>query len=255
MNSFTIIENPEELEWQGEDYCTTLSKMMETAVTFPELTESLIGRNNLHSIAILDKAIKLSKAVALILRKDGGQATGFLITPNCLLTNWHVFETAEEATGAVARFNYLRNENGELLSVTDVNIVPDEFYHSNRRLDYAIVAVEGTPGNEWGTIPITDTPSVEVGQDVFIIQHPGGSPKMIAMSDNEIKHAGSQFIQYLTDTRPCASGSPVFDDKFNLVALHHLGGKLPEPNTNLIYYRNQGVRMSAIQADLSDLDL
>jgi V8-like Glu-specific endopeptidase len=73
------------------------------------------------------------------------------------------------------------------------------------------------------------------------------------MSDNEVKYVDDKVIQYLTDTLPGSSGSPVFNERFEIVGLHHMGGDLVEPASGHIYYRNQGVRISAIQANMPDL--
>jgi V8-like Glu-specific endopeptidase len=59
-------------------------------------------------------------------------------------------------------------------------------------------------------------------------------------------------VQYLTDTMPGSSGSPVFNDKWELIVLHHSGGWLPEPSTKSTHFRNEGIRVSAIAADLPD---
>lgn len=59
-------------------------------------------------------------------------------------------------------------------------------------------------------------------------------------------------IQYLTDTEPGASGSPVFDDNWHVVALHHASVKVPESQYKgeVIKYNNQGIEIHAIIDDL-----
>jgi len=42
----------------------------------------------------------------------------------------------------------------------------------------------------------------------------------------------------------------VLSDEFEVVAIHHGGGNLPEPATKRRYLRNEGIRMSAILNDL-----
>jgi V8-like Glu-specific endopeptidase len=61
-------------------------------------------------------------------------------------------------------------------------------------------------------------------------------------------------VQYITDTLPGSSGSPVFNDDWRIVALHHSGGNIPEPSTNSIHFRNEGIRIGAILADLPPLN-
>ena len=41
-----------------------------------------------------------------------GFATGFLVAPNLILTNYHVFRTLDEADGVGAQFLYERTQEG-----------------------------------------------------------------------------------------------------------------------------------------------
>lgn len=45
---------------------------------------------------------------------------------------------------------------------------------------------------------------------------------------------------------PGSSGSPVFDDDWEVVALHHSGGWLREPGVKLTYYRNEGIAIDKV---------
>jgi V8-like Glu-specific endopeptidase len=115
------------------------------------------------------------------------------------------------------------------------------------------VKLKGTPGLKWGYIQLPSDDTVKVQDDVFIIQHPGGEHKQIALSDNEIVYVDDTVVQYLTDTLPGSSGSPVFNDSMRLIALHHSGGWLPEPSTGSTHFRNEGIRISAILKDMPKL--
>ncbi len=88
------------------------------------------------------------------------------------------------------------------------------------------------------------------GEDIIIIQHPGGMPKQIALTDNEVMYVDDSVLQYLTDTMPGSSGSPVFNDKWQLVGLHHSGGWIPEPSTGSTHFRNEGIRITAVRDDM-----
>jgi V8-like Glu-specific endopeptidase len=95
--------------------------------------------------------------------------------------------------------------------------------------------------------------AVKVGDHVNIIQHPGGAQKQISFVANVVAFVGGGRVQYLTDTLPGSSGSPVFDTDWNLIALHHSGGWLTEPNaaTKSTYYRNEGIAIDSIIQDLA----
>jgi V8-like Glu-specific endopeptidase len=113
-----------------------------------------------------------------------------------------------------------------------------------------VVQVKGSPGAKWGFINLRDDLTVKAKQDVAIIQHPGGQPKQIAIVDNEIEYVDDSVVQYLTDTLPGSSGSPVFDNDWECVALHHSGGWLPQPSDQSTHFRNEGIRISAVMADM-----
>ena len=70
------------------------------------------------------------------------------------------------------------------------------------------------------------------------------------MQNNFVKYANAQRVQYVTSTLPGSSGSPVFNDEWDVIALHHAGGWLPEGETSLVYFRNEGIAMRAILKDL-----
>jgi V8-like Glu-specific endopeptidase len=173
-----------------------------------------------------------------------------MIGPDRLLTNNHVFGNAQEAEGATVQFNFQTDLAGQPLDTDDYTADPDTFFHTNEDLDYAVVQVKGSPGDKWGFINLRDDLTVKAKQDVAIIQHPGGQPKQIAIVDNEIEYVDDSVAQYLTDTLPGSSGSPVFDNDWECVALHHSGGWLPQPSDQSTHFRNEGILISAILADL-----
>jgi V8-like Glu-specific endopeptidase len=87
---------------------------------------------------------------------------------------------------------------------------------------------------------------------VNIIQHPMGGPKMVSIEPRLVVFAGEGRLQYLTDTQPGSSGSPVFDLEWNLVGLHHSGGWIPEPggDGSTTWFRNEGILIDRILATL-----
>ena len=87
---------------------------------------------------------------------------------------------------------------------------------------------------------------VKVGDRVNIIQHPGGGPKQIALSHNVVVSVDDQRVRYLTDTDYGSSGSPVFDEQWRVVALHHSWGTEREPGLKQWYVRNEGIHINTI---------
>jgi len=207
-----------------------------------------------------------------------GFATGFLVAPRLLLTNWHVFNDAASARGNGANFFHERGDSGVAFGDT-FEIDPDYFFLSNDRLDFALVGLK--------TTSITDKPLVDVnpiamsgslakilvGQPVNIIQHPDGGPKTwVTMNENRlIDITEDGFLQYTADTLQGSSGSPVFSKAWELVGLHHSG--VPEMHDGKIvavdgtvwdedmgddkvhWIANEGARTSAIVRALSETRL
>src|SRR5262249_8821155 len=123
-------------------------------------------------------------------------------------------------------------------------------------LDFALIAVgERQSGTlELGSIPfvvLSNRPDKHViGMNVNIIQHPQGWPKTIAIRNNLLVYRTDRTLLYETDTDVGSSGSPVFNDDWELVALHHWGHPFLEQNDEqgrpIPQNVNEGVRISTI---------
>lgn len=213
--------------------------------------EQVVGENNLRPVYFLREGTRLASAVAQVIVPGVGLGTGFLVGPRVLMTNNHVLRSASSASDAVARFNFEEDIDGNLRPVDDYRCRPDLLFATNSRLDYTIVALDGRPGDQYGVVTIDEEATLHVGDGVNIVQHPDGRPKEVALVDNVVAYIGDDVVQYLTDTMPGSSGSPVFDDEWNIVALHHSGGWIPEPSASSTHFRNEGIRISSILEDLT----
>ena len=193
--------------------------------------ERIIGTSDLFDIHYLELAIAVGRAVARIqIASDHG--TGVLVGPELLMTNNHVLEDEGDARRAVAQFDYQDNASGELLIRQDYRLNPDKFFITDKKLDFTIVGVEAASARNrplsaypWLKL-IAELGKAEKGDDVNIIQHPRGGLKQIAFRRNEvieIPDGKKDFLYYTTDTEPGSSGSPCFNDQWELIALHHSG--------------------------------
>ena len=55
-------------------------------------------------------------------------------------------------------------------------------------------------------------------------------------------------VQYSTDTEPGSSGSPVFNQDWEIVGLHHRGGGLAGPDGKK-YFTNEGILIGSVVRD------
>lgn len=247
MNLMRILNgvSPEGFEWLGD-------KPVDPQAGFG--VSAIIGPPNFVNIWWLEKAINVAQSIARVKFLTGGSATGFLIAPDILMTNHHVFEDEQDAQNAVVQFNYrLKNENA-VAEKDEWECDPEGFFKANRSLDYAIVKLKAKGGQKagdvWGFLNLPTQISLAEYHRVNIIQHPQGRWQEIAFRDNQVKAITDTVVQYITDTDYGSSGSPVFDDYFNIVALHNQ--RVRDPNTQT-WYRNQGYRIDRIVEDIGDL--
>jgi len=203
-----------------------------------------------------------------------GFGTGFLISPDLLITNWHVFPSRADAIGNAANFLYEDTAYGISRGLT-FELEPKRFFISNKELDFAIVAVaprtdKGDLLVDLGQITLIEArPKILRGHPINIIQHPQGGAKRYAISENRLIDILEEegFLQYETDTLQGSSGSPAFSELWELVALHHTSipamknGKVLNRNGEIWHeamgddavqwIANEGVRISAIVKKLS----
>jgi V8-like Glu-specific endopeptidase len=232
-----VVKGPE-TQWAGPAGASQLEKIMGDKSTLVPITYLEIG-------------LLRSRAVVRIKRQDGSSGTGFVTAGNILITNNHVLPSAELAKSSVVQFNYQHTAEGLDAKMEEASLLSDTFRTSTRD-DWTAVKIDGDAPARWGMLPLKAA-QVQVGDHVNIIQHPGGGPKQLSLFANVIVFVGGGRIQYLTDTLPGSSGSPVFDANWNVIALHHSGGWLTEPNavTKSTYYRNEGIAIDTIIQDLA----
>jgi V8-like Glu-specific endopeptidase len=225
-----------------------------SAATQDEVLEKVFGENTLRPIAFLMRGVEVSGAVAQIAVSEGAKSwtgTGFLVAPELAMTNHHVISSAGQLGGVSIRFNYQLDFNNREMPITEYRAVADGPFHANQALDYAVFQVEKQPGLEWGYLRLQPR-SVEKNERINIIQHPNGLPKQISMQNNLVEYVGGHVLQYVTSTNPGSSGSPVFNDRWEVVGLHHAGGELVEPTSGQYFNRNEGILISSIWDDLPD---
>jgi endonuclease G len=148
------------------------------------------------------------------------------------------------ATEVKAWFGYERTLDGVQLSPNVLTGDPATII-GDRRHDWAVITVPEPMPDDAPIIQANGASPVNIDDRVYIIQHPGGAPKKIGMIHNVVRYVDDEVMQYFTDTEKGSSGSPVFNEQWQLVAMHHRwvevkgDGDVPE-------FRNQGRRIERI---------
>ncbi|MFD8230633.1 trypsin-like serine peptidase [Streptomyces sp. NPDC059696] len=253
------------------------------AMDLPDANERIIDLSNeLQAWSFLPRGVRAGATVARITLRRGGRelphGTGFLVSPRLLMTNHHVLPDESFARDCFAEFNAQVTADNVPDTVVRMELDPGAFFAADQRLDFALVALAATPdGPAPGEIFGWNRLSVQVGklvlgEKVNIIGHPSGRLKEIALRDNAVLVRLDDFVHYTTDTEPGNSGSPVFNDQWEVVALHHSGVPKKDDQGRVLrkdgrpwqqgdgddaidWVANEGVRISSILKHLAGLDL
>lgn len=250
--------------------------------------EAIIGKTTeFMSVAFFKRAPSVIRCVARIVerRSDHGFGTGFLIAPGVLITNNHVLKSRQEALESSAQFDYELNIRNRDMLPERFALIPENLFYTNKELDFTIVAVEAASEtsallSQYGYLPLdADEGKIRAPDPVNIIQHPDGDKKQAVFRKSYLRalpagpdeqthfngtHSDS-VLHYSGDTLAGASGSPVFSDLWEVVALHNSAvpqiddqGKWKTKNnvfmhpddipsaSDVDWTANQGIRISRI---------
>jgi endonuclease G len=198
----------------------------------------------------------------VIFRDFTPQGTGFMISDQLFITNNHVIENGIEAKKFIIEFDYELDATGKPKPTAKFELAPDVFFISSGKyeLDYTIVAVGKSLWEErnvakFGYIPLSGADDKHsLGEFANIIQHPMGGFKQVVIRQNQLVARNGTVLHYFSDTQNGSSGSPVFNDQWEVIAIHHWGGPTefanPINGQQVTKEVNEGIRISAIVKDL-----
>lgn len=195
------------------------------------LLERLIGENDLMGVSYLGVGRAAARTVGRVHvrsapSRPSGFGTGFLVAPDLVLTNNHVLADAGLAAASLIEFDYEDGPDGAPLDAFTVRFDPARLFLTDAALDFTLVALADPEGRlaERGWNPLIEAEGkIIVGESLTIVQHARGEPKQIALRRNRLLDVLEDHLHYETDTAPGSSGSPVYNDAWEVVALHHSG--------------------------------
>jgi S1-C subfamily serine protease len=212
------------------------------------------GMDTLLDVRFLALGVERAKAVCRIEARFGNDAslgTGFLIGPRRVLTNHHVVFDEENADAPAItvqlQFGKELDIEGRPVTPTIVTGKAGADLKGERADDWAVITLESDPPPGAVPLPIAGPgTAVRVDDRVLIIQHPKGLDKKIGIAHNVVRYVDTTVMQYWTDTDEGSSGAPVFNEKWEVVALHHASVSVGDLDT--YGYRNQGRTIARIDA-------
>lgn len=203
-----------------------------------EIPEKIILRDDTVAFDWLTRALAAGNATAWLsvpryiegTQKAGtANGTGLLLDATHLLTCLHVLEARAPGEAKPAEHDLSLQVQGTRVafgyvtgSQPQVTIGALGLVCSEPTLDYAVIQLEAptdlpVPQLYLGALPQGTDEGAFV---VNILQHPGGGAKRLAMRNNAVARVDDSLIAYWTDTDYGSSGAPVFDDDWQVIALH-----------------------------------
>ena len=186
-----------------------------------------------YDVDFLMKAIEQAASVCKIsIPSQNTKATGVLIAERLVLTNYHVFKFDEKddlqanALEAIIEFGCFGrddNLNNQQKSFRLDRQEPILRSSPIKKLDYVLLKVENDITQAKDIKPaqwkINNSPQT----GIHLLQHPQGDSMKLSISNDGITgiYEDVGLVQYVNKTAGGSSGSPCFDDDWQLVAIHH----------------------------------
>ena len=223
--------------------------------------ERIINTDDFVDVRYLEAGARAARAVARVRIADAsgrivGYGTGSSSRRACCCTNNHVLPTLESAAAAASSSTSRTASTASRFARPVLRLDPAASGWTTSDLDFALVAVRGPPS--LGGLRLQPAHrgrrQGDRGRVVTIVQHPRGERKQVALRDNRIVDVLERHLHYAADTEPGSSGSPVFNDQWEIVALHHASVRAPA-HDELGGYVNEGVRVSRLVRFIRGHDL
>lgn len=212
-----------------------------------------IDARSLGSIESRICRIELPSGVAI--------GTGLLVGPDLVITNYHVIGgilvDKSRSNELLLRFDFKVTADGTSINpgklysllkhdwlvdfseYSEWDLVSGDVEPTDDELDYALLRVDGSPGNDPVGGDTGDQRSVSRGwiqlpqaphdflanRALYLVQCPAGEPMKVVLDTDAVisVNAAKNRVLYSTDTAASSSGAPCFDKDWNWVALHHSG--------------------------------
>jgi endonuclease G len=279
----------------------TLKRLVERPmpVTADEISneivqEVVLATRDFLSVEFLERGAAATRSVGRVVIRSSGtfkaRGTGVLVAPGLLLTNEHVLSSEALATRCALEMDYEQNRFGPAKKPQIFELHPNTFFLCDGALDYALVAVApigdlGSPIEAYGWLPLKGAlgkVSISDIDYVNVVQHPLGREKEVVVRNNRVldmrtadEKGGEDlgaFLHYEADTEKGSSGSPVLNDGWEIVGLHHSGvpatdekgrwldkdGLLwrdDQPVEDIKWIANEALRTSSLVAALANAPL
>jgi len=225
--------------------------------------EAILGNERFKNLRWLKKGFERAQGVCKFIDNYGDAfGTGFLIESKALnlsignkwvvLTNSHVISNNEMEQRGTPKAKPPEKARVQFEAGTEPN---REFeigriiaWSPRDELDYCVLTLT-EEGAFTASYSIANAlPLIDNDQRIYLIGHPRGGKLSFSFYDNKLLDHDEEKIHYRSPSEGGSSGSPVFNAEWDLIGLHHAGGKeikklRGQPGT---YAANEGLWIKSI---------
>ncbi|HYH10482.1 MAG TPA: serine protease [Thermoanaerobaculia bacterium] len=209
-----------------------------------QFLQAVLGEERYKTIDWLRTGFARAKNVARVGSIFRTFGTGFLVDidgQQLLLTNHHVSPEAIACERALVTFDAREGDKRRYRIAEQLWTSPvGELDATIVRLDAHVEDVEPYP-------LCADVPPLDPPSRVYVIGHPHGGTMSFSIADNLLIADVDPRLQYRAPTDPGSSGSPVFDEDWSLLALHHAGARdMPKLDGDGVWPANEGIDINEV---------
>ena len=225
------------------------------------ILEKVFGADRFRTLNWWRKGLTRCRAVVRIDDSNGAPiGTGFLVRGPVLhpglpdvvvVTNCHVIPDRVHQSDAVVSFLGLGDDEPGRKKFE----VKRLWWHSSASppgVDTAILELDGLPANV-EPVPLASALPLTAGTlRAYVIGHPRGYDQpQFSIQDNKLVDHDDNRLHYRSPTEGGSSGSPVFEEQWKLIGLHHAGSAtLSCLSASGTHEANEALRISAIRRAL-----
>ena len=239
----------------------------------PDVLEKNFSNEKTFTVATLQKMLELCPNIGCVIDPTGARlGTGFLVRgagfgfdePLVFVTNAHVisdqWETSIPSSDAHVTFEIETVTAGKPVAHAVKKVLftsnpgeLSEVLKTLEKLDVTIVSLETLPAHVPGLKLAANIPLPSPTTKAFVVGHPASGALQFSLHDSVLLDVCDyeRLMHYRTPTDPGSSGSPVFNSRWEVVALHHAGA----PNARRLhgegaYEANEGITLRSIRRKL-----
>ncbi|MGD8303988.1 MAG: serine protease [Desulfobacterales bacterium] len=232
-----------------------------TAVKAQDL-EKVWGDTGYQSLEWLLQAVARTRCVARLgPNKFEGWGSGFLVDGSwikdswsdrkLLLTNAHVCTNDPDVQsqypypkGAKENTATFLGSLGDETEPIEIEVKDVLWTSPPSDFDASLLELADVPKEAENTPLLPEIPSFDRWEEkrVNILGHPRGLNLRVSLQDNNLVSVDERYLHYRTPTDPGSSGSPIFNQKWELVGIHHSASKEKQAN--------EGIRLDRILEEI-----